>query len=277
MKAWFYENYEDPNDCLPYDSAEGGFQYIYGGPYDAQEELDGEFGGLIADDLIEELASDLSQVSYEWSGNPNLYPPDDYVYESVTPFSSAYDQLEASLATFRDMADISLHEPLHSVLIRLLFAGTIATMEAYLSDFFIARIKSNTELMKKYVSTTPEFKQTKFSLSEIYKELAALDRTIANHLGQVVWHNLSRVRLMYKDAIGIEFPSELSALYRAVEIRHDIVHRNGRPPEGRIGHTVDKRELLELFELVRSLAHHIEVACLPEVTEITEDSPFELP
>ena len=204
-------------------------------------------------------------------------PPDDYVYESVSPFSSAYDPLAAALATYHDMADIRLSEELRPVLMRLLYAGTIAAMEAYLSDFFIAKIKSDTELMKRFVSTAPEFRQTKFSLSEIHSELASLDRTIANHLGQVVWHNLSRVRLMYKDTLGIEFPSELSALYRAVEIRHDIVHRNGKPPDGRIGHVVDKAEVLELFQMVRSLAHHIEVASLPELAATDGDFPFELP
>ena len=277
MKSWFDENYTDPVDCLPYESAEGGYQFIYGGPYDPSEELRGEFGGVVRDSVIDELASDLSRVSFEWSGNPNLYPPDDYVYESVSPFSSAYEPLGAALETFRDIADVKLPSELHAVLMRMLFAGTIATMEAYLSDYFIAMIKSDAELMKRFVSTTPEFKQTKFSLSEIHSELACLDKTIANHLGQVVWHNLSRVRLMYKDALGIEFPSDLSALYRAVEVRHDIVHRNGRPPEGRIGHVVNKAEVVELFELVRSLAHHIEIAGLPDLAVGLDDSRFDLP
>jgi hypothetical protein len=42
MKTWFFENYEDPVENTLYESAEGGYQYIWGGPYDAHQELDAE-------------------------------------------------------------------------------------------------------------------------------------------------------------------------------------------------------------------------------------------
>ena len=32
MKEWFYENYEDPANRTPYESAEGGYIWIWGGP-----------------------------------------------------------------------------------------------------------------------------------------------------------------------------------------------------------------------------------------------------
>jgi len=43
MVAWFRENYEDAAERTPYESAEGGYQYIWGGPIDAREELDEKF------------------------------------------------------------------------------------------------------------------------------------------------------------------------------------------------------------------------------------------
>src|ERR1035441_5532877 len=121
MKAWFYENYEDPVNCLPYESAEGGYQYIYGGPYEPSEVLQDEFGGFVPDNLIEKLASDLSDISFEWSGNPDLYPPDDYLYESVLPLSPAYPSLEAALSTTRKVADKRMAEDLYAFVLRLLF------------------------------------------------------------------------------------------------------------------------------------------------------------
>ena len=39
MEPWFYQNFEDPAEKTPYVSAEGGYQWIWGGPYDASEVL----------------------------------------------------------------------------------------------------------------------------------------------------------------------------------------------------------------------------------------------
>lgn len=39
MRAWFLESYEDPVERTPYESREGGYIYIWGGPYYAHDEL----------------------------------------------------------------------------------------------------------------------------------------------------------------------------------------------------------------------------------------------
>lgn len=43
MVEWFRENFDDPANSLPYESAEGGYQWIWGGPFDAAEELQNAF------------------------------------------------------------------------------------------------------------------------------------------------------------------------------------------------------------------------------------------
>jgi len=39
LKDWFFDNYEDPAQHTSHNSREGGYLYIHGGPYSAQEEL----------------------------------------------------------------------------------------------------------------------------------------------------------------------------------------------------------------------------------------------
>lgn len=46
MVEWFHMNFEDPAHNTPYESAEGGYQWIWGGPYDAEEELQDAFPTL---------------------------------------------------------------------------------------------------------------------------------------------------------------------------------------------------------------------------------------
>jgi len=45
MRHWFISNYENPAERTPYESKEGGYIYIWGGPYDAGEVLGELFGG----------------------------------------------------------------------------------------------------------------------------------------------------------------------------------------------------------------------------------------
>jgi len=73
IKEWFFKNFENPVDCLPYESKEGGYIYIWGGPYDAREEIENEFGGIVDENIIDEVASELEEITWEWSGNPDRH------------------------------------------------------------------------------------------------------------------------------------------------------------------------------------------------------------
>jgi len=68
MKAWFYENFEDPAENTPYVSADGGYQWIWGGPYDASEVLSSEFGEHVPEEVIEEIAAEVQADGlYDWA------------------------------------------------------------------------------------------------------------------------------------------------------------------------------------------------------------------
>lgn len=75
LLAWFGDQYEDPANETPYDSSEGGYQFIWGGPYDAREELYEEFGHLVSEELIEDVVSEVeSDGLTEWA--PGRSHPD---------------------------------------------------------------------------------------------------------------------------------------------------------------------------------------------------------
>ena len=61
MKEWFLSKFENPVEHTPYESAEGGYIYIWGGPFDAEDVLGDEFGGIVSDETIEECARELYQ------------------------------------------------------------------------------------------------------------------------------------------------------------------------------------------------------------------------
>ena len=62
LKAWFHRNFEDPAESTPHDSSEGGFYFIWGGPYDAEEELRDEFESLgVPDEVIDEVVGKVTK------------------------------------------------------------------------------------------------------------------------------------------------------------------------------------------------------------------------
>jgi hypothetical protein len=62
---WFNSEFENPVHHVPYETAEGGFQYYAGGPYDARDELLDHFPSA-PDALIEQAARILEEEGTEW-------------------------------------------------------------------------------------------------------------------------------------------------------------------------------------------------------------------
>lgn len=72
MVDWFRGMFDDPANEMPYESREGGFQYVWGGPYDAAEELGSEFGDIASDEVIDAAVSEVeSDGIVEWAPGPN--------------------------------------------------------------------------------------------------------------------------------------------------------------------------------------------------------------
>lgn len=78
MREWFFTYYEDPAQNCPYESKEGGYFYIWGGPYDARDVLTDQFSGEYPDEIIEELVQELEAECWNWSGKPSKDAERDY-------------------------------------------------------------------------------------------------------------------------------------------------------------------------------------------------------
>ncbi|ADP71135.1 hypothetical protein Rvan_1899 [Rhodomicrobium vannielii ATCC 17100] len=88
MRYWFERNFEDPAHETPYESREGGYQYLWGGPYDALEELEAEFGSIIRFERIEEAAKNIEDEDgiLEWApglDHSDKKPPADEWEEEI--------------------------------------------------------------------------------------------------------------------------------------------------------------------------------------------------
>jgi hypothetical protein len=273
MRRWFFDHYTDPGGNTPYESAEGGYIYIWGGPYDAQYELEGEFGGLVPEDVIEELAKELNDITPEWTGNPNEQALDDYEFYLAST-TAHYQAFDLAMTNVDLLLRVEVKSNLLQPFLRLLYANAITALETYLFDFFYAAIKADQQFFKRFVETNPDF-QRNIKLSQVLLEHSRIEQTVKESLIQISWHNLPRIKTLYKDVLQIEFDEDkMRELLPSIAIRHDIVHRNGKNKND-VEMTLSSEQMVLLVKLVKSFADHIEDAWQTRsVIDFDSNSPF---
>jgi len=78
MVKWFYENYEDPANSLPYNSREGGYQTIHGELEELDEVLFNNFDGQYSSFSIKEAISRVESENGDMSWSPIPEDEDDF-------------------------------------------------------------------------------------------------------------------------------------------------------------------------------------------------------
>lgn len=74
LVAWFRSRFEDPAQETPYNGREGGYQYVWGGPYEARDELENNFSGIVNEKVIDGAVEEIeSDGIHEWA--PIRYGP----------------------------------------------------------------------------------------------------------------------------------------------------------------------------------------------------------
>ena len=112
MRTWFFQRYEDPQEECPYDPEEGDYVYIWGGPYDAREELDREFDRVVPQEVINALAEELERDCVEWSAVPEHADVDDYFADAIGSTENPYGNLRTALDSLAQLSNTDVQEHL---------------------------------------------------------------------------------------------------------------------------------------------------------------------
>lgn len=233
MRKWFFQHFEDPAENTPYMTSEGGYIWVHGGPYDAREELQAAFGHEVPEDLINELADELTQQCWEWA--PVAVPEYDDEYYSDRyqeyEYIDVYGNFKKAIKNIETLLNVEIDKTAQQHLHRMLFVSVITAMETYLSDAFINTVMPEQDLLRKLVETSPEFKKKTIALSELFNSMENIREEVKRYLSEISWHHLQRITPMYKATLNVDFPKDLGEVYKAIRTRHDIVHRNGKTLE----------------------------------------------
>ncbi len=227
MREWFFDNFEDPVERTPYESREGGYIYIWGGPYEAHDELS-VFCEFVDDNLIQSLADDLSADCPEWTGRESPDDYDDSYLDSYLTGNKYFESFRTSISHIKVILESGITGDAKQHLLGLLYVNVITAIETYLSDAFISTVLEDKDILRKFVESNPEFKKQNFCLSDVFKTHDAIESEVKNYLLGLMWHNIKKIKPMYKSTLDVSFPSDLSNIFKAVVKRHDLVHRGGK-------------------------------------------------
>ena len=184
---------------------------------------------------------------------------------ATKPLRNARKNLDELL----NLANQSTENP---VLLRMCYPGIITVMEVYLSDIFIRSVQHE-PVKRRFVENYAGYKKTeRKTLSEVYKQLESLDKIIENDLQSLSFHHIPTVKELYNNCLLIRFPEHLlSGIAQAVQIRHDIVHRNGRNVKG-IHHEISIEHLLKLSVQMNDFLNFIDQQVLDALEHLFSDS-----
>ena len=195
---------------------------------------------------------------------------DSYFIESITGDTRFYNSFIQNISITDELLTVEVRSEIENSYYKLLYASIITYMETYLSDAFIATLFRDKKFMRQFVENNPDFLQRKLTLSEIYKRSDGLEDEIKKYLIDIIWHNLAKIKQMYKKTFNIDFPDELGELYGAVITRHDIVHRNGRTLEGQKV-IINKNKIEQLIIRTKNMIDFIDRQIVAlETTPISE-------
>ena len=194
-------------------------------------------------------------------------------FEDLVDTQRKFTAFSESFATaIDDIKKLMLLDKNNQTLYRLLYANIITTMEAYLYDTIKKQIFTKPALERRFVENHDGLRGTKMLVADLYKKMDTIKDAVNEIIDKMTYHNLPVVRNIYKSVLDIDIPEKtISSLTNAINIRHDIIHRNGKNKSGELV-LVTESDLEALVNLVSEVVREIDKHVIDGLLDDAEDS-----
>jgi len=181
-----------------------------------------------------------------------------YLVDTIRGNSKFYNSFVDNIKNIEKLMGISIIQTeLQETQNKMLFLNVVISMETYLSDAFINTVVNSKELIMKLLEKSTDFQKRKFKTAELIKWVNKLEQSAEEYLLNITYHNIWRVKKMYKEVLNVDFPEDLEEIQKAIMIRHDLVHRNGKTMEG-TEIKIKKEDITQILEQVKNFIKFIE-------------------
>ena len=191
----------------------------------------------------------LTVESEEWQSLLNDYSAyQDYLndeYEWISEIKwlkengsvDIYQNFVTELTNIKKLAENSLSEPIplnENLIIKMCYSYSVTLLEAFLGDTIKALISENNVYLNNALERVDQIRNTKYSLFDLSKSGMDLSGLAIKCVSEVLFHKIDKTMEMYKKVLGCKINIDTSKVKLIIDIRHDIVHRNGYTKENEV-------------------------------------------
>ncbi|MDU7582332.1 HEPN/Toprim-associated domain-containing protein [Aeromonas sp.] len=140
---------------------------------------------------------------------------------------------------------------------RMIYSNVITSMEAYLSETMKRHVLNRHAIKRRFVEYYSFFDKN-IRENKIFEFIDSLDGEINKQIDKISFHNKDVVVGLYKHVLLCDFPEKrMKELTACIDVRHDIVHRNGRSTDGLLT-TITQDDVEKVIRLVHRIVEHID-------------------
>lgn len=150
---------------------------------------------------------------------------------------------------------------LQTHLLRMIASNGVTLLETYLLDTLL-RIIIDPAKLKDFSKSFSPLKNMSFKLNEIYDKIDEIETIIKSEIYKIQFHNLRTVYKMY-ETVGVKFPP-MGEMLKWIEIRHDLVHRNGKTKDG-VVHVLTHDQVYEFLVRLEKFVNDIDESLIDSI------------
>lgn len=139
-----------------------------------------------------------------------------------------------------------------STTLKMNYSFSVTIMESCLGDMLRGVIFSHGHYMSNAIKNVNELKSIKVSLLDAYEQVDLVNKIVLKTLAEkYTYHNINTIISVYSNVIceplSDSIKRKIEEMLKIVDVRHDIVHRNGFTTEGtehdltyeKVNHAID--------------------------------------
>jgi len=153
---------------------------------------------------------------------------------------------------------------------RMIFTQQVSAFEAYLGDTLLRAVQAKPKALSQLLTKDTEVNAQKFTLAQVAANPNLVSEKVAAYLKSILYHNLAKVHFLYGAALNVQIltdDDDNDNLMKAIQYRHDCVHRNGKDNDGNPLEVFTEDYIRRTGQLMRALVKRIEL-------EVWGPSPF---
>lgn len=120
----------------------------------------------------------------------------------------------------------------HDLIHKIAYSYAVTLLEAFLGDTLKSLINENPKYLNNAIVNVKDLKSARYSLSELSVEDIDVNRLVLKKISELMFHNIRKIKTIYEEVLGYELKIDISEILKIINIRHHIVHRNGKTIDG---------------------------------------------